>query len=128
MGSDSWQSTWSVCKRWTSRVRGSRSSHLRDRVHRIYEYRTSRWAYGLVQRVAIVAFFPYFRVRFRGERHLNAEGAVIIASVHRSHLDAPLIAGVGKHRSFRSLAKEALFSNWILAGLLASLGAFPGAQ
>ena len=95
-----------------------------ERAQRIADHRSSLWVYRIVRRLIIVVLFRYFRVRHRGAHNLNVEGAVIVAPVHRSNLDAPLIAGVGSRR-MRALAKEALFSNRLLAAFLAALGAFP---
>ena len=103
---------------------GKSASGLRERVQRIYNYKSSRWVYRTARRVIILVMFPYFRLRSRGTDNLDIEGAVILAPVHRSNFDAPLMGGLAS-RPFRSLAKEQLFSNWILAWFMASLGAFP---
>ena len=72
----------------------------------------------------MVVLFPYFRVRRRGGEHLDIEGPVIVAPVHRSNLDTPLLAGMG-HRRLRALSKESLFGNRLFGDFLSALGAFP---
>ena len=97
---------------------------LQQRAQRRAGLKSSMWIYRFVRRSIIVVLFRYFKVRHRGAEHLDTAGAVIVAPIHRSNLDAPLIAGVG-HRRMRALAKEALFSNRPGAAFMAALGAFP---
>ena len=99
-------------------------SDLQQRAQRRAGLRSSLWVYRFVRRAIIVVLFRYFRVRYRGAEHLDIGGAVLVAPVHRSNLDAPLVAGVG-HRRMRALAKETLFSNRPMAAFMAALGAFP---
>ena len=97
---------------------------LQQRAQRIAARRSSMWVYRSVRRTIMVVLYPYFRVRRRGGEHLDIEGPVIVAPVHRSNLDTPLLAGLG-HRRLRALSKESLFSNRYFGAFLASLGAFP---
>lgn len=66
----------------------------------------------------------YFRMQSRGAEHLAIDGPVIVAPVHRSNLDSPLIASLTKRR-LRALGKESLFVNPISAWVCAALGAIP---
>lgn len=68
--------------------------------------------------------FPWFRVRVSGREHLNYHGPVIIAPVHRSNLDSPLVAALGERR-MRALAKESLFGTPVFGWYVTALGAFP---
>ncbi len=99
-------------------------SELQRRVQAIAARRASHLVYGTIRWLVIVVAFRYFRVRHRGAQHLNIDGPLIIAPVHRSNLDGPLIGGLCKRR-FRSLAKESLFPNRVLTAFMASIGAFP---
>ena len=54
--------------------------------------------------------YPYFRVRGNSAHHLDVPGPVILAPVHRSNLDAPLLV-VQTPRMIHALAKESLFSS-----------------
>ena len=97
---------------------------LQQRAQRISGLRRSMWVYRSVRRTIIMVLFPYFRVRHTGAEHLAIAGPVIVAPVHRSNLDALLVAGVGRRR-MRALSKESLFSNRLFAAFMAALGAFP---
>lgn len=68
--------------------------------------------------------YRMFRLVSRGEEHLDTEGPLVIAPVHRSNLDAPLVAALAK-RPYKSLAKESLFSPRPLGWLMSALGGFP---
>ena len=91
---------------------------------RIAAKRSSMWVYRFVRRAIIVVLHPYFRVQHKGAEHLDTEGPVIVAPVHRSNLDTLLLAGMG-HRRLRPLSKESLFGNRFLGAFLSALGAFP---
>lgn len=62
-------------------------------------------------------------VRVHGMENVPMSGAVIIAPVHVSFLDPPVLGGVCP-RSLRFMAKEELFKG-PLGALIRSLGAFP---
>lgn len=66
----------------------------------------------------------YFRVNVLGREKLSHPGSVLIAPIHRSNLDAPLI-NAGSSRRIRSLAKQSLFKGKALAWIMAALGGFP---
>lgn len=97
---------------------------LQDRVQRIARRPSSRWAYRAARRTVLVTLYPYLRVQRQGAEHLDAEGPLIVAPVHRSNLDAPLVSVAGR-RPMRFLAKQSLFDNRWFGGLVAALGAFP---
>lgn len=60
----------------------------------------------------------------RGKENVPSTGPLIVASIHLSHLDPPLIGSVCP-RQVRFMAKEELFKNPVFAWLIRSLGAFP---
>ena len=68
--------------------------------------------------------YPYFRVRGRNADFLNTPGPVILAPVHRSNLDAPLLV-VQTPRMIHALAKESLFSGGLFSWIMAALGGVP---
>ncbi len=78
----------------------------------------------------IIRFFTrtvmrwYLRVRVIGEEKLRVTPPVILAPVHRSNLDAPLVGGIPDWQP-RALAKESLFGNPVLAWIITALGSFP---
>ena len=108
----------------TPRGRSSRVEDLQQRAQRIAAKPSSMWVYRCVRRTIKMVMYPYFRVRRRGSEHLDIGGPVIIAPVHRSNLDTPLLGGMG-HRRMRALSKESLFTNRFFGAFLSALGAFP---
>jgi len=52
------------------------------------------------------------------------KGGVIIAPNHASYLD-PIFAGVGSRRLLNYIARENLFSNFLINRMLRTVGAFP---
>ena len=62
--------------------------------------------------------------RIIGHENVPASGPVIIAPVHSSNLDPPLV-GCTCPRILRFMAKEELFRNPLFGRLIKSLGAFP---
>ncbi|MEZ5168634.1 MAG: lysophospholipid acyltransferase family protein [Acidimicrobiales bacterium] len=86
--------------------------------------RSSLAFYRVVRGFIRLVLFRWLRVEARGAGHLATPGPVIIAPVHRSNLDAPLIASAGPRR-MRALGKQSLFVNPVSAWVCAALGAIP---
>lgn len=86
--------------------------------------RSSLAFYRALRAFIRVVLFRWLRVESRGREHLSLAGPVIVAPVHRSNLDAPLLAGLGTRR-LRALGKESLFVNPAVAWVCAALGAIP---
>ncbi len=91
---------------------------------RVGHKRTSRAFYRFIRFSIRVFLHRWLRTEILGAEHLATEGPVIIAPVHRSNLDAPLIAGAGPRR-MRALGKRSLFTDPISARVCAALGAIP---
>ncbi len=103
----------------------ARAAHERqERALRTAERLPGRAVYRLVRALLRLVAFRWFRLRHRGAEHLDTPGPVIVAPVHRSNLDAPLVAALGSRR-MRALAKDSLFSVRPFAWFIAALGAFP---
>jgi len=66
----------------------------------------------------------WLRLKTAGAEHLAIPGPVILAPVHRSNLDAPLVAGISMRR-VRALGKESLFASTPGAWVNSALGAIP---
>ncbi len=94
------------------------------RAEQVAESRSGRAVYRAVRASIRAVLYRYFRVIARGGEHLDLEGPLILAPVHRSNLDAPLIAALSSRR-IRSLAKESLFSPAPLGWFMSALGGFP---
>ena len=91
---------------------------------RVGHQRSSRAFYRLVHRFIRTVLYRWLRTQIQGAEHLDLEGPVIVAPVHRSNLDAPLVAGAATRR-MRALAKQSLFVNPVGAWVCAALGAIP---
>lgn len=95
-----------------------------EQAERIAASRSGLAFYAFVRRSTRLVLFPWFRVRIVGREHLDTEGRLILAPVHRSNLDALLINSAGNRR-VRSLAKESLFAGRVLMWIMAALGGIP---
>jgi 1-acyl-sn-glycerol-3-phosphate acyltransferase len=85
--------------------------------------RFDRIVYGTT-RFAIVALATVlFRVKVVGKEHLPPSGACIVAPVHRSNLDTPILAFVTKRR-LRFMGKDSLWKSK-LGWYFTALGGFP---
>jgi 1-acyl-sn-glycerol-3-phosphate acyltransferase len=85
--------------------------------------RLDRIVYATTRRVILVLGTVLFRVEVVGKEHLPASGPCIVAPVHRSNLDTPILAFVTKRR-LRFMGKDSLW-NSKLAWYLTALGGFP---
>ena len=82
------------------------------------------WIFYRLVRLSIrTVLYRYFRVNIIGRENLDVATPAIIAPTHRSNLDAPLF-GAAPDWLCRSLAKESLFKNPILAWAIVALGSF----
>ena len=91
---------------------------------RVGDRRSSILFYRIVRLFIRVVIFRRLRTQVRGAEHLAIEGPVIVAPVHRSSLDGPLVASAGPRR-MRALGKQSLFVNPVSAWVCAALGAIP---
>jgi 1-acyl-sn-glycerol-3-phosphate acyltransferase len=66
----------------------------------------------------------YWRTTFEGLEHVPADGAFVLAPVHRSFVDFGLAAGVTRRR-LRFMGKDSLWKYPAFGWLLSALGAFP---
>ncbi len=65
-----------------------------------------------------------FRVQISGRENVPLQGAVLLASNHRSNLD-PFFLGVSMHRQIHFMAKAELWKVRPLGRVIDALGAFP---
>lgn len=89
--------------------------------------RTGVWTMRTVRGLVKLLGHPYFKVRVRGAEHLMTPGPLVVAPVHRSNLDAPLLATITKRRLW-ALGKDSLFKNPAIGWLVSALGSFPVAR
>ncbi len=69
-------------------------------------------------------YFPVYRIQVKGRENIPAEGPVLLCSNHVAMKD-PVVLGLAQKRQVFYMAKEELFQNWFIGGLLRKLGAFP---
>lgn len=91
---------------------------------KVHGTRRARAFYFVVHVLIRQVLARWLRLRTEGAEHLATTGPVILAPVHRSNLDAPLIAGVAARR-VRALGKESLFKSTPGAWVNSALGAIP---
>ena len=97
---------------------------LYQRTLRIFRRRSSYLVYRFTRRLVRLVLFPYLSFRCQGIERLDAPGPFVIASVHRSNLDAPLLGSACSQR-FRSLAKVSMFKSRAFGWYLSTLGSVP---
>ena len=68
-----------------------------------------------------------FRVRVEGRENVPRSGGCIIAPVHRSNLDTPILGFITRRR-MRYMGKDTLWSNKAMAWFVSALGGFPVAR
>ena len=84
----------------------------------------SRIAY-YATRAAVAGFTrAWTRLRVEGVEHLPVSGAYVLAPVHRSYMDTPLVSCLTRRR-LRFMGKDSLWKRRPLAWLFSSLGGFP---
>ena len=84
----------------------------------------SRVLYRFFRNLCVIFCRTYLRMRVEGLQNVPTSGAFIVAPVHRSYLDTPIVAVVTKRR-LRYMGKDPLWRNPASAWLLSSLGGFP---
>jgi 1-acyl-sn-glycerol-3-phosphate acyltransferase len=80
--------------------------------------------YGVVRAALASVGRAYFRLEVHGRENIPRTGAFIIAPVHRSNLDTPML-GVVTRRRMRYMGKESLWRSAPGGWLLTALGGFP---
>lgn len=79
----------------------------------------------LLHALCYLYFWPMYRFRSWGGRHIPAEGPVLVVSNHQSYFD-PIILGLPLwRRPFWALARRTLFRNRFFGWLIRSLNAIP---
>ena len=90
------------------------------------EYRQNKPWYRFIQFITRVLFRVFFGMTVKGLENIPTTGPVIIAPIHCSFLDPPLV-GCTCRRYLRFMAKEELLKG-LLGALIKSLGTFPIAR
>ena len=80
--------------------------------------------YRTVRRIVWVFARLYWRLSVEGAANLPASGPFVVAPVHRSNIDTPLVAMVSRRR-LRFMGKDSLWKRQPFAWFLSALGGFP---
>ncbi|RKJ39944.1 1-acyl-sn-glycerol-3-phosphate acyltransferase [Acutalibacter sp. 1XD8-33] len=80
--------------------------------------------YAIGQFFLTLFYYPVFRLHVRGRENVPRTGPVLLCCNHMAKRD-PVMLGVSVRRQVFYMAKEELFENWFIGGILRSLGAFP---
>lgn len=80
--------------------------------------------YAFVRGVIIAFCRGFWRLRVDGTEHVPRSGPFILAPVHRSNVDTPLVCAVTR-RPLRYMGKDAMWKYRASAWFFTSLGGFP---
>ncbi|GGF09257.1 1-acyl-sn-glycerol-3-phosphate acyltransferase [Halobacillus andaensis] len=80
--------------------------------------------YKLGKALCAIIFYPLYRIKVVGRENIPEKGPVIICSNHISNFDPPIV-GITNNRNIYFLAKEELFKNKFIGGILKRVHAFP---
>jgi len=83
----------------------------------------ARAGYRFFQGSLLLAFKVYFRLTIEGQENIPRDGAFILAPIHRSYLDTPLMSPV--RRRLRFMGKDSMWKNRFTAWFLSTMGGFP---
>ena len=84
----------------------------------------SRVAYTIFRGLAVWLTRAITRLRISGRENLPKEGAYVIAPVHRSYVDTPIIACITRRR-IRFMGKEEVWKFGPIGWFVSAMGAFP---
>ena len=104
-------------------MKGARRE-VRERALEIGQRRSSVAIYFGLHRLVRCTLHPWLRLSVQNQGVLDLGGPMILAPVHRSHLDGLLVATLSRRR-VRSLGKESLFGSRLLCWISAVLGMVP---
>lgn len=82
------------------------------------------WLYRVGKFLLGIFYYPVYRLSPSGMEHIPKEGPVLLCSNHLAMKD-PVVLGLVQKRQVFYMAKEELFHNAFIGGLLRRLGAFP---
>jgi len=86
--------------------------------------RGQRTFYGFVRILLATVGRAYFRLEVHGRENIPRSGPFVIAPVHRSNIDTPML-GVVTRRRLRYMGKESLWRSRPGGWFLTALGGFP---
>ncbi|MPY93769.1 MAG: 1-acyl-sn-glycerol-3-phosphate acyltransferase [Acidimicrobiia bacterium] len=87
--------------------------------------RPARSFYAVARGLLVGGCYAWFRLEVDGRERVPGSGPFILAPVHRSNLDTPIVASVTR-RPLRFMGKDSLWrANTLFSWVLSALGGFP---
>ncbi len=86
--------------------------------------RAELWFYAFARGLCVIFCRTYLRMRVEGLDNVPRSGPFIVAPVHRSNIDTPIVAVVTRRR-LRYMGKDTLWKRQPFAWMLSALGGFP---
>ena len=86
--------------------------------------RISKLFYGLIRGILVGLCRSYFRLRISGKENIPKTGAFILAPIHRSNVDTPIVSATTSRR-LRFMGKDSLWKIRPIGVVLSALGGFP---
>ncbi|MEO1058626.1 MAG: lysophospholipid acyltransferase family protein [Actinomycetota bacterium] len=83
--------------------------------------------YALVRGLVHIVVAMVTRIRISGRTNLPADGAYVIAPVHRSYIDTPIVACITRRR-IRFMGKQEMWKYPRIGWVFSALGGFPVAR
>jgi len=84
----------------------------------------SRLFYKMMRALVVGVCVAYTRTRVIGRHNIPADGAFLLAPIHRSNVDTPLAAAVTSRR-LRFMGKDSIWKIAPIGWIISALGAFP---
>jgi len=81
--------------------------------------------YRLCWSIAVGVSRVYFPGTVKGRQNLPAQGACIVAPVHRSYVDWLIVARITGRRRLRYIVKEEVWKSKLIGGVIEACGGFP---
>ena len=100
------------------------AGQLQAEVLKNADRRTSIIVYWIARNASLLLARFYLIVKVSGREHLQTDGEAILAPVHRSNLDVPIISSYCSRR-IRSMAKINMFKGKFGQWFSTAIGAFP---
>ena len=83
-----------------------------------------RTMYDVVRFLIEMVCRAYFRLEIHGRSNIPRRGPFIVAPIHRSYLDTPVL-GAATYRRMRYMGAEKMWTNRALGWFLTAVGGFP---
>lgn len=80
--------------------------------------------YGAVRMLILVFAKLFWRISFEGVENVPASGPFVLAPVHRSNIDTPILSGIARRR-LRFMGKDSMWKIAWIGKVFTALGSYP---